>query len=215
VFFGATGDLAYKQIFPALQSMVRHGTLDVPVIGVAKAGWTLDQLGARARDSLVQHGGVDEQAFGKLVELLRYVDGDYQDPSTFQHLRSQLGDARRPLHYLAVPPALFETVVGGLAQARRACQRRALCARTGGRSHGASAVVPLPVHGRCGRVPAMPYLAFLLGLPASCGIVLFPVSPSSADTVARTALSVFESRTDWAGHFSVIEETRIRMTPLP
>lgn len=116
MFFGATGDLAYKQIFPALQSMVRHGTLDVPVIGVAKAGWTLDQLRARARDSLAQHGQVDNQAFAKLVGLLRYVDGDYQDPSTFERLRSELGNARRPLHYLAVPPALFETVVSGLAQ---------------------------------------------------------------------------------------------------
>ena len=84
VFFGATGDLAYKKIFPALQAMVKRGHLNVPVIGVAKAGWNLDQLRARARDSLEKHGGVDPAAFDKLCGLLRYVDGDYNDPATFQ-----------------------------------------------------------------------------------------------------------------------------------
>ena len=83
VFFGATGDLAYKKIFPSLQAMVKRGHLNVPVIGVAKAGWNLDQLRARAKDSLEKHGGVDPAAFEKLVSLLRYVDGDYQDPATF------------------------------------------------------------------------------------------------------------------------------------
>jgi len=77
VFFGATGDLAYKQIFPSLQQMIRHGNLDVPVIGVAKAGWSLDQLRERARQSLEKHGGVDTAAFSKLMELLNYIDGDY------------------------------------------------------------------------------------------------------------------------------------------
>ena len=90
VFFGATGDLAYKKIFPALQHMIQHGHLDVPVIGVAKAGWTLEQLRARARDSLEKHGGVDEAAFAKLPEQLRYVDGDYNDPETFEQLREAL-----------------------------------------------------------------------------------------------------------------------------
>ena len=95
VFFGATGDLAHKKIFPALQHMIRRGTLDVPVIGVAKSGWTLEQLQARARDSLTRHGGgVDEAAFAKLVRLLRYVDGDYQDPATFDLLRKELGAPR-------------------------------------------------------------------------------------------------------------------------
>ncbi len=115
VFFGATGDLAYKQIFPALQSMIRHGSLKAPVIGVAKAGWDLDQLRARAHDSLAAHGGVDEAAFATLSSLLRYVDGDYQDPATFEELRAQLGDAKRPLHYLAIPPSLFGTVAAHLA----------------------------------------------------------------------------------------------------
>src|SRR6266446_4266249 len=90
VFFGATGDLAYKKIFPALQAMSKRGHLDMPVIGVAKAGWNLDQLKARARDSVEKHGGLDPAAFDKLSSRLRYVDGDYKDPATFQALRQQL-----------------------------------------------------------------------------------------------------------------------------
>src|SRR6516225_625805 len=111
VFFGATGDLAYKKIFPALQAMVKRGTLNVPVIGVAKANWNLDKLKARARDSVEKHGGADPQAFAKLASLLAYVDGDYADPETFRQLRQLLGSAQSPAHYLAIPPALFGTVV--------------------------------------------------------------------------------------------------------
>jgi glucose-6-phosphate 1-dehydrogenase len=117
VFFGATGDLAYKKIFPALQAMVKRGTLDVPVIGVAKAGWNLDQLKARAKDSLEKHGGLDPAAFEKLCGLLRYVDGDYGDAATFQTLRRELGSAQRPAHYLAIPPSAFGIVVEQLARA--------------------------------------------------------------------------------------------------
>jgi glucose-6-phosphate 1-dehydrogenase len=116
VFFGATGDLAYKKIFPALQAMVKRGHLDVPVIGVAKAGWNLDQLRERAHDSLEKHGGVDPAAFEKLTSLLRYVDGDYQDPATFTALRKELKDTQHPAHYLAIPPVLFETVVEQLVK---------------------------------------------------------------------------------------------------
>src|SRR5215468_3821989 len=116
VFFGATGDLAYKKIFPALQAMVKRGRLNTPVVGVAKSGWNLDQLRTRARDSIEKHGGVDTAAFGQLSGLLRYVDGDYQDPATFQKLRKELGSAERPAHYLAIPPALFETVVEQLGK---------------------------------------------------------------------------------------------------
>jgi|SRR5580658_2441544 glucose-6-phosphate 1-dehydrogenase len=116
VFFGATGDLAYKKIFPALQAMVKRGYLDVPVIGVAKAGWNLDQLRNRAHDSLEKHGGVDPAAFEKLSSLLRYVDGDYQEPSTFAALRRELKDAQSSAYYLAIPPVLFETVVEQLAK---------------------------------------------------------------------------------------------------
>src|SRR5213083_83663 len=90
VFFGATGDLAYKKIFPALQAMVKRGHLNMPVIGVAKAGWKLDQLRERAHDSVEKHGGINPAAFDKLCSLLRYVDGDYKDPTTFQSLRKEL-----------------------------------------------------------------------------------------------------------------------------
>src|SRR6516225_11824243 len=93
VFFGATGDLAYKKIFPSLQAMVKRGHLRVPVVGVAKSSWTIDQLRARARDSLEKHGGVDPAAFDKLCSLLRYVDGDYRDPATFLAIRKELGIA--------------------------------------------------------------------------------------------------------------------------
>ena len=117
VFFGATGDLAYKKIFPSLQAMLKRGHLNVPVIGVAKAGWTLQQFQARARDSLEKHGGLDPAAFEKLLGLLRYVDGDYADAATFTALRKQLGDAQRPAHYMAIPPALFGAVVEQLATA--------------------------------------------------------------------------------------------------
>src|SRR5215470_9370478 len=116
VFFGATGDLAYKKIFPALQAMVKRGHLNVPVVGVAKAGWNLDQLRGRAKDSLEKHGGLDPAAFETLLGLLHYVDGDYQDPATFTALRKELKDAHQPAHYLAIPPVLFETVVGHLSQ---------------------------------------------------------------------------------------------------
>jgi glucose-6-phosphate 1-dehydrogenase len=116
VFFGATGDLAYKKIFPALQAMIKRGTLNVPVIGVAKAGWNLDQLKARAKDSLEKHGGLDPAAWAKLSSLLKYVDGDYSDSATFVAVRNALGSAERPAHYLAIPPLLFETVVEHLVQ---------------------------------------------------------------------------------------------------
>src|SRR5262249_23622793 len=117
VFFGATGDLAYKKIFPSLQALVKRGHLDVPVVGVAKAGWKLEQLKARARDSLEKHGGVDAAAFDKLSSQLLYVDGDYNDAGTFQAIRQALGSSQRPAHYLAIPPVLFGTVVQQLSKA--------------------------------------------------------------------------------------------------
>ncbi|MBW4039040.1 MAG: glucose-6-phosphate dehydrogenase [Acidobacteria bacterium] len=116
VFFGATGDLAHKKIFPALQALVKRGSLNIPIIGVAKAGWNLDQLKARAKDSLEQHGGLDPIAWDKLSSLLRYVDGDYNDPATFSALRTALGNAQHPAHYLAIPPSLFEEVVDQLVK---------------------------------------------------------------------------------------------------
>ena len=116
VFFGATGDLAYKKIFPALQAMLKRGNLGVPVLGVAKSSWNLDQFKARAKDSIEKHGGLDPAAFQKLSGLLRYVDGDYNDPATFQAICKTLGSAHRPAFYLAIPPVLFGTVVEQLGK---------------------------------------------------------------------------------------------------
>jgi glucose-6-phosphate 1-dehydrogenase len=117
VFYGATGDLAYKKIFPSLQGMIRRGVLDVPIIGVAKQGWKLEQLRARAKDSLEKHGGVDERAFGRMLQLLRYVDGDYEDPATFAGLKRALEGARHAVHYMAIPQGLFGLVAAQLARA--------------------------------------------------------------------------------------------------
>ena len=123
VFFGATGDLAFKQIFPALQDMAGDGELEIPVIGVAREDWTDAQFRDRARASCTAHGGVDEAAFAKLATRLQYLQGDYGDPATFTRLRAALGDAQRPLHYLAIPPSLFATVINGLHAA--GCDRNA------------------------------------------------------------------------------------------
>jgi glucose-6-phosphate 1-dehydrogenase len=118
VFFGATGDLAYKQIFPALQGLVSQEGLDVPIVGVAKSGWSLEQFRARAKDSLEHHGSFNDADFARLVKLLNYVDGDYNDPQTFEQLKQALGSATRPLHYLAIPPALFGAVGSALAASK-------------------------------------------------------------------------------------------------
>ena len=115
VLFGATGDLAYKKVFPALQALVRSGRLDVPVVGVARNDWDLERLRDRVRDSLKAHGLADDQTTAKLCGLLRYVDGDYRDKATFERVGKALGGAQRPLHYLAIPPSMFPTVVGSLA----------------------------------------------------------------------------------------------------
>jgi len=123
VFFGATGDLAYKKIFPALQAMVKRGMLNVPVIGVARGGWNLDKLKDRAKDSVEKHGGLDPVAFEKLSALLQYVDGDYNNSATFQTLCQKIGSAQHPAYYLAIPPAAFGTVVEGLS--KTGCTRNA------------------------------------------------------------------------------------------
>ena len=133
VFFGATGDLAYKKIFPALQQLVKRGKLDCQVIGVAKTGWNHDQLIDRARKSVTEYGGLDEEAFPKLVKLLKYVDGDYGDPATFAKLRGELEGSRRPTHYLAIPPSLFPAVVENLAKAGCANQARVIIEKPFGR----------------------------------------------------------------------------------
>jgi glucose-6-phosphate 1-dehydrogenase len=146
VFFGATGDLAYKKVFPALQAMIRSGDLDIPIIGMARAGWTLDKLRERARDSLEHHGGVDANAFAKLSARLQYVGGDYEDPTTYEHLRQALGGAERPLHYLASPPSMFEAVVHGLAKARCAEGARLIVEKPFGRDLASAQALNRTLH---------------------------------------------------------------------
>jgi glucose-6-phosphate 1-dehydrogenase len=134
VFFGASGDLAYKKVFPALQALARRGRLGFPVIGVARSGWSREQLVERARASLKEHGpGVDEEAFARFAPSLRYVEGDYNDPATFTRLRSELQQAERPAHYLAIPPSLFAVVVKNLAAAGCARQARVIVEKPFGR----------------------------------------------------------------------------------
>jgi len=117
VIFGVSGDLAFKDIFSALQGLAATGQLDVPVIGVARSDWTREDLVARARASVEAHGGLDRKAFAILSSKLRYIRGDYQDPRTFSRLREELGRAKRPLYYLAIAPTAFAGVIRGLASA--------------------------------------------------------------------------------------------------
>lgn len=133
-FFGASGDLAYKKIFPALQAMAKRGVLDFPVIGVARSGWNLEQLIERARASCTAYGGVDEAAFAVLAKQLRYVDGDYNTLSTFEKLKKELGDAKRPAHYLAIPPSMFGPVVEKLGASGCAEEGRVIVEKPFGRS---------------------------------------------------------------------------------
>jgi glucose-6-phosphate 1-dehydrogenase len=147
VFFGASGDLAYKKIFPALQAMARRGHLDFPVVGVARSGWGRDELVSRAEASVREHGGgVDPEAFPRLVERLRYVDGDYADAATFDRLRAELGGARRPAHYLAIPPSMFATVVEKLAGAGCVQGARVILEKPFGRDLGSARALNATLH---------------------------------------------------------------------
>jgi len=146
VFFGATGDLAYKQIFPALQAMMQRDHFDLPVIGVAKAGWNLDQFKARARDSIGKNGGWDESAFAKLSARLQYIDGDYQDQSTYAKLRQALGDSQRPLHYMAIPPSMFATVASGVAKSECANNARVVIEKPFGRDLSSAQTLNQTLH---------------------------------------------------------------------
>jgi len=149
VFFGATGDLAYKKIFPALQAMARRGHLAVPVIGIAREGWSLERLRERARASVTEHGGgVDPEGFPKLLSLLRYVEGDYTDPRTFDALKQALGGAQHPTHYLAIAPSLFPVVVEGLARANCASGARVILEKPFGRDLASARDLNRTVHRR-------------------------------------------------------------------
>jgi glucose-6-phosphate 1-dehydrogenase len=172
VFFGASGDLAYKKIFPALQAMVKRGRLNVPVIGVAKSGWTIEQLRARAADSLHQHGGMDRAAFDKLRELLRYVDGDYADPATFEKLRQELNGAQRPAHYLAIPPLLFATVVEQLSKPACSPGARVIVEKPFGRDLASARELNGVLH-KCFPEPAIFRIDHYLGKKPVNNIVVF------------------------------------------
>jgi glucose-6-phosphate 1-dehydrogenase len=147
VFFGATGDLAYKKIFPALYDMVRRDGFDIPVIGMGRSGWNLQKLQDRARDS-VQHGGsdFDEKSFTKLAALLRYVDGDYTNAETYKKLRKTLGSAKSPIHYLAIPPSMFGNVVSGLQQSGCAEHARVIVEKPFGRDLASAQALDKTLH---------------------------------------------------------------------
>ena len=146
VVFGVTGDLAYKQIFPALQAMVRHGHLSAPVLGVARSEYSLEQLRERARQSVEQHGKRDPDAFRKLCGLLRFVGGDYEDPTTYERLKEALAGSRRPLYYLAIPPSLFTTVVEGLARVGAVTDARVVVEKPFGRDLGSAQSLNATLH---------------------------------------------------------------------
>ncbi|HLW23369.1 MAG TPA: glucose-6-phosphate dehydrogenase [Steroidobacteraceae bacterium] len=146
VFFGATGDLAYKKIFPALYALVHRGGLDIPIIGMARAGWNLERLKERARESLEHAGDFEPECFAKLAAQLRYVDGDYADPATYQKLRKELGLARRPIHYLAIPPSLFASVAQGLAKSGSAEHARVIVEKPFGRDLATAQALDATLH---------------------------------------------------------------------
>jgi len=146
VLFGATGDLAYQQIFPALHSMARHGHLHVPVICVARPDWTIDELRERARKSIEEHGKPDAAAFDLLSASLKYVSGDYLDEATFTRLRAALGEARHPIFYLAIPPSLFGQVAAGLAKSGCAQGGRVLVEKPFGRDLASAQALNASLH---------------------------------------------------------------------
>lgn len=147
VFFGATGDLAYKKIFPALMAMVKRGTLDAPVIGVARQDWTIEQFQDRARQSLTEHGSMEDGAFGKLVSLLHYVSGDYNDPKTFRKLRECIDGATSPIFYLAIPPSLFPVVITNLGESGCSKNARLIVEKPFGRDLKSAEELSGIVHG--------------------------------------------------------------------
>src|SRR3954453_15495222 len=146
VVFGVTGDLAYKQIFPALHAMVRHGSVSVPILGVARSGYNLEQLRRRARESVEQHGSFDPPPFQKLCGLLRFVGGDYEDPGTYQRLKEALAGCERPLYYLAIPPSLFPTVASGLARVGITANARVVVEKPFGRDLASAQALNATLH---------------------------------------------------------------------
>jgi len=172
VLFGATGDLAYEQIFPALQAMTRRGHLDIPVVGVAMPDWTARQLRARARESITAHGDLDEDALSKLAARLSYVAGDYEVPATFDKLVRALGSAKRPLFYLAIPPKLFGTVASGLARAGIAERARVIVEKPFGRDLASAKTLNRVLH-KSFPEPAVYRIDHFLGKEAVQNVLYF------------------------------------------
>jgi glucose-6-phosphate 1-dehydrogenase len=146
VFFGATGDLAYKKIFPALYAMSRKDGFKIPIIGMARAGWNLEKLKERARDSIQHSGDFDAGCFAKFAALLRYMDGDYTDPATFTGLCNALGPAKRPIHYLAIPPSMFACVVQGLKKCGASENARVIVEKPFGRDLASAKALDRTLH---------------------------------------------------------------------
>jgi len=146
VLFGASGDLAHKKIYPALYAMCRRGRLDIPVVGVARAGWSIDDFKSHVRDSVRNVHGFDEQDCARLIALLRYVDGDYRNQATFERLKQALADSKRPLHYLAIPPSMFPTVIKGLGDAGCAQNARVVVEKPFGRDLDSAKALDRTLH---------------------------------------------------------------------
>ena len=182
VFFGATGDLAYKKIFPALQRLAKRGELKMPVIGVAKSGWNLDQLKQRAKASVEEYGGLDPDGFAKLMEVLRYIDGDYVDPATFQQLRKELGDAQHPIHYLAIPPSLFGEVVKQLKAADCTRGARVVVEKPFGRDLASAKNLSMTLHSVFNE-PAIFRIDHYLGKNAVQNVVFFRFANSFLEPI--------------------------------
>ena len=182
VLFGATGDLAYEQIFPALQALARHGRLDIPVICVAKPDWTLEQLRARARESIAAHGGVDRDSFEKLAARLSYVAGDYRAPATFARLANALGASKRPLFYLAIPPELFGTVASALAGSGSATHGRVVVEKPFGRDLASAKTLNAVVH-QSFPEPAVFRIDHFLGKEAVQNVLYFRFANSFLEPV--------------------------------
>ena len=173
VFFGITGDLAYKKIFPALHAMARRGMLSLPVVGVASSNYTREGLIERARASIQEHGGgVNEAAFAALAKALCYVQGDYREPATFKAIRKALGAAKRPLHYLAIPPSLFEAVVDGLRGADCSPRARVVLEKPFGRDLASARELNATLH-RCFDESAIFRIDHYLGKEAVQNLLYF------------------------------------------
>ncbi len=182
VVFGVTGDLAYKQIFPALQAMVRRDALDVPVVGIARSPWTLDHLRARAKDSLEHHGGLDRGAFDKLSSLLHYVSGDYKGTEIFERLRRELGAASHPLYYLAIPPSAFPTVIDGLGRSGCSVGARIAVEKPFGRSLASAQELNRTIH-RVFPEPAVFRIDHYLGKEPVLNLLYFRFANLSLESI--------------------------------